>query len=265
MWIADTGDNDETRPDVLLARLIPPAGEAENWRYDYLRLTYPDGPRNSEALFVAPEGTPYLITRDLAGHAEVFRAAVPRAVDSTVALELVGEITLTPTGTGGGPIGRLGEVLITGAAMSRDGGYLAVRTYTDAYLWPVPTTSGGGSDVAAGVSVPPALVVGLPDSPQGEAITFAGDDRSLLLASEGVGSDIALLPATPGLLDGTVGAGAEDSDAGQGSSADAAPLTDSGDPAVSGVEPITAAVLIGAVAVAVGAIVVLVNRSRRRR
>jgi hypothetical protein len=61
---------------------------------------------------------------------------------------------------------------------------LALRTYTDAYLWPL-----AGSDVPAALAADPVRIA-LPASPQGEAISFAVDNRGLVVASEGSPTDV---------------------------------------------------------------------------
>ena len=88
---------------------------------------------------------------------------------------------LTSTDTPGGPVpGIVGSVTVTGAATSADGTAVALRTYTDAYLFPLPD-----GDVAARFAAKPVRVP-LPDEAQGEAIAFE-PDGSLLSGSEGAG------------------------------------------------------------------------------
>ena len=61
VWLADTGDNDGNRPTVALLAL-----RADGTTSVY-RLTYPDGPHDAEALLLAPDGTPYLVTKEVLG------------------------------------------------------------------------------------------------------------------------------------------------------------------------------------------------------
>ncbi|XGU20039.1 hypothetical protein ACETU7_01750 [Rhodococcus sp. 3Y1] len=60
---------------------------------------------------------------------------------------------------------------VTGGAVSKDGTVVALRTYTDAYLYAAPD-----GDVVKALNTNP-IRVPLPDEPQGEAIAFdaAGD------------------------------------------------------------------------------------------
>jgi hypothetical protein len=87
----------------------------------------------------------------------------------------------------------LGQRTVTGAALSRDGTSLAVRTYTDAYVWPVT-----GADLAAAIKAKPVRLA-LPAQPQGEGIAF--DGARLLIDSEETGSAVYALAVPP--LSGT--------------------------------------------------------------
>jgi hypothetical protein len=183
LWVADTGDNDADRPTVALHALHPDGSNS------LFRLAYPDGARDAEALLLAPDGVPYLVTKDPLGASGVYRPAAPLVDGGTVGLTRVASVNLTFTGTPGGPVGQAGQLLVTGGAVSADGAMLALRTYTDAYLWPL-----AGADVAGALAAPPARVA-LPDSPQGEAISFAPDNRTLVVASVGLPADVVVVPA----------------------------------------------------------------------
>src|SRR6476646_2217809 len=69
VWLSDTGDNRHTRATVALIALHPDGTTG------VYRLTYPDGPHDAEALLLAPDGTPYVVTKDLLGVAGVYRPA----------------------------------------------------------------------------------------------------------------------------------------------------------------------------------------------
>ena len=114
------------------------------------RLSYPDGPHDAEALLLAPDGTPYLVTKEVLGASKVYRPASALVDGGTVALAEVAAVNLTLTGTPGGPVGRAGQLMITGGAVSGDGTRLALRTYTDAYVWPL-----AGSDVPGALAAHP--------------------------------------------------------------------------------------------------------------
>jgi hypothetical protein len=154
-------------------------------------LTYPDGPHDAEALLLAPDGTPYLVTKEILGASGVYRPATAMVDGGTVAMAKVASVGVTFTGTAGGPVGKEGQVLVTGGAVAKDGSAIALRTYTDAYVWPL-----SGSDVPAALAASPTRIA-LPDSPQGEAITFTPDGRNLVVASEKLPSDLTVVPLAP--------------------------------------------------------------------
>jgi hypothetical protein len=236
VWLADTGDNSLTRPTVALIAL------RTDGTAGVYRLSYPDGPHDAEALLLAPDGTPYLVTKEVLGASKVYRPASAPVDGGTVALAQVAAVNLTLTGTPGGPVGRAGQLLVTGGAVSADGSRLALRTYTDAYVWPL-----AGSDVPGALAAAPVRVP-LPESPQGEAISFSSDGRHLVVASEGLPSDLTLvpLPAAVAETPATAAVG------------DVPSLTDL---TRSGLSPITSAIIAAMVATVV---VWIIGLARRR-
>jgi hypothetical protein len=235
VWLADTGDNNTNRPTVALLALRPDGTTG------VYRLTYPDGPHDAEALLLAPDGTPYLVTKEVLGASKVYRPMSALVDGGTVALVEVASVNVTLTGTPGGPVGRAGQLLITGGAVSGDGTHLALRTYTDAYVWPL-----AGSDVPGALAARPARIP-LPESPQGEAISFSADNQQLIVASEGLPSDLTVVP-----LPAAVAAAAAATELG-----DVPSLTDL---TRSGLSPITSAVIAALVATVVVWIAGLVRR-----
>lgn len=180
LWLADIGDNQKKRPTVALHKLDP---DGESVLY---RLSYPDGPRDAEALLLGRDGVPHVVTKAVLGPAAVYRPAGPLTSPGPTALTRVGEVRLNSTDTQGGPPNvphAIGSAVVTGGAVSADGRVVAIRTYTDAYLYSAPD-----GDIMAALGREP-IRVPLPNEPQGEAIAFA-PDGTLLSASEGVGQPI---------------------------------------------------------------------------
>jgi hypothetical protein len=235
VWLADTGDNNVNRPTVALIAVRPDGTTG------VFRLSYPDGPHDAEALLLAPDGTPYLVTKEVLGASAVYRPAAPLVDGGTVALAQVAGVNITLTGTPGGPVGRAGQLLITGGAVSADGTRLVLRTYTDAYVWPL-----AGSDVVGALAAAPVRIP-LPESPQGEAISFTADSQQLLVASEGLPSDLTVVPLPAAVATA----------AGPSALGDVPSLTDL---TRSGLSPITSAVIAAFVATVVVWIVGLVRR-----
>jgi hypothetical protein len=146
-------------------------------------------------------------------------------------MEKVASVNMTLTGTPGGPVGRAGQLMITGGAVAADGSRLALRTYTDAYVWPLT-----GSDVVTALAGE-SVRIALPESPQGEAISFTADHTSLIVASEGLPSALTVVPLPAGTAQAA-------SPPAQGQVPSFADLANSS----SGLSPITAAVIAAAVA-----------------
>jgi hypothetical protein len=188
VWLSDTGDNLAQRPTVALLGLHPDGTTT------IYRMTYPDGPHDAEALLLAPDGTPYVVTKEVLGNSGVYRPAAALVDGGTVPMVKVAALAFALTGTQGGPVGRAGELMVTGGAVSPDGRFLALRTYTDAYLWPLTS-----SDVPAALKEKPVRIP-LPPAPQGEAISFAADSRQLVVAGEGVPGDVTVVTPPADLL-----------------------------------------------------------------
>jgi hypothetical protein len=182
VWLADTGDNQGTRGTVALLALRPDGSTG------VYRLSYPDGARDVEALLLAPDGTPYLVSKEVLGASGVYRPVTALVESGTVALTEVAGVEFTLTGTSGGPVGRAGQLMVTGGAVAADGSRLALRTYTDAYVWPL-----SGSDVAGALAAEPVRMA-LPEAPQGEAISFTAAGSGVVVAGEGVPSDVTVVP-----------------------------------------------------------------------
>jgi len=186
LWLADTGDNDLTRETVALHRLAPDGAAA------LFRLTYPDGPHDAEGLLLDASGVPHLVTKELLGAAGVYRPAGGLGQPGPTPLERVGAVFLGPTDTPGGPVGGGDSTLVTGGAVSPDGSVVALRTYTDAYLFRAPD-----GDVVTALAGEPVRVP-LPGEPQGEAVALTADG-TLLSASEG-GAPVHAVPGATARL-----------------------------------------------------------------
>ena len=216
LWLADTGDNNQERATVALIGLRPDGSST------LTRLSYPDGAHDAEALLLAPDGTPYIVTKEVLGASSVYRPDAPLADRATLPMSKVLALGFTLTGTPGGPVGRAGQLLVTGGAVSADGRRIALRTYTDAYVWPL-----SGSDVVGALSGEPVRVP-LPDSPQGEAISFAANSADLLVSGEGLPAVVTLVPAAGALVPAAAtgaAAGSADAASSTGLTHDVSPLT----------------------------------------
>lgn len=188
LWVGDIGDNHRERATVAVV-VVPTRGPAQ-----LHRLTYPDGPHDAEALLVDATGSPVIIIKDPLRTAGIYRTDGPPAGAGPTPLIRVGELALPESDTVGGPVGGLGSRLVTGAAVSVDRKVVAVRTYTDAWLYPAP-----GGDVLAALARPATdpVRVPLPGEPQGEAIAFL-PDGTLVSGSESRDGQVGRLRAVSG-------------------------------------------------------------------
>jgi hypothetical protein len=129
LYLADTGDNAEARPDgqIRIVRLSEPEVDRSNATSaaateapsEVFPIRLPDGPRDVEALFVLPGEVPYLVTKGGSDPITVYRYPGPLRPDTVTMVE-VQRLT-------SGSVPLLDRV--TGASSSPDGSWIAVRTY----------------------------------------------------------------------------------------------------------------------------------------
>ncbi|MFD1814102.1 hypothetical protein [Rhodococcus gannanensis] len=193
LWLSDTGDNDRRRETIALTSMDATSGEG-----GLHRLTYPDTAQDAEALLVGVDGRPVIVTKTLLGESGVYVSDVPVTdlpSPGPSPLRRAGAIRVGPTDTPGGPVPSAGSTLVTGGAVSVDGRVVALRTYTDAYLYAAPD-----GDVVAALTGSTPIRIPLPNEPQGEAIAFTGAG-DLLSASESTAAAPAPIRIVRGATD----------------------------------------------------------------
>jgi hypothetical protein len=177
LYIADTGDNRERRDEVAIHRLVEPpppeGGVTPALPVATLRVRYPDGPHDVEAMGVLPDGTILLVTKGRSGGILAFRIpSAAWAAGSVAVAERADSLPITAAiGTGRA---------ITGMAVSPDGRRVMVRTYRD--LFPFVLEDGArfrplGEPTACDI---------LGREPQGEAVGWLADGRLILLSERGL-------------------------------------------------------------------------------
>ena len=114
LWVADIGDNNETRSTVALWRLASGAHTPVLYR-----LRYPDRAHDAEALVLTGDGTPVIVTKDV-GEAVLYQPAGALQPGGTVPLRRVGVFDLPLSGTSN-PFSFAGHMVVTGGANSPDG------------------------------------------------------------------------------------------------------------------------------------------------
>ena len=178
LWVSDTGDNFTAtgrRKTVALWRIPPEGGDPV-----IHRLTYPDGPHDAEALVFTDDGTPIIITKELGSVSYLYEPTRPLEPNTAegVPMTRVGEFRPIVTGEPN-DLGRIGQVLVTGAAISPDRTRVALRTYTTAYEWDVPD-----GDIVKAITTGTPRITQLPDEPQGESIAYSLDGQWFLTLSD---------------------------------------------------------------------------------
>jgi hypothetical protein len=180
LYVADTGDNDQVRPQVTIYIVVEPRvsrarAPSPPLPARSLHYRYPDKPTDAEALAVLPNGNITIVSKGRSGTIDFFdipAATVAKAIASgeTITAQYAGN-------TGIQPDPKTGQ-LVTAAALSPDGMTLAVRTYYEVYFFGL--VSQGGQTRWRDLGRPCSLGDA---EPQGEAIDYL-DANTLLLTSE---------------------------------------------------------------------------------
>jgi hypothetical protein len=184
LYIGDIGDNSGSRADVVVYRVPEPAIRAEDAQStkrkprtteasEAIRLHYPDGAHDAEALLVHPvTGNIYIITKTPFADPGIYEADAPQKTDRTTTLVRVGKLNV-PSLLGG---------IITGGDISPDGRRVALCDYVQGYEIVLPDARGAFNQIWK----QPLKTIALGTRRQGEAISYRLDGRALLTTSEGL-------------------------------------------------------------------------------
>ncbi|HTJ75345.1 MAG TPA: hypothetical protein VL337_08260 [Acidimicrobiales bacterium] len=179
LYVGDIGDNIDQRSQIVVYRIPEPtvggggavgtkAAPTPTATAEALRLRYPDGARNAEALLVHPvTGDIYVMSKEAQG-AGVYRATAPVDPKSVTTLAKVATLQLGAA-----------EV-VTGGDISPDGRRVALCTYSRGYELQVP--AGAASFDAVWSQAPATVDLGF--RLQGESVAYRLDGRALLTTSE---------------------------------------------------------------------------------
>jgi hypothetical protein len=199
LLIADTGDNRALRPHVSLYLVAEPAvleGLESLPLHRTLRLRYPDGPRDVEAVAVdAAAGQVYLLSkRDPLPRLYRLPLVTAGPAETIHEAEALGEIQI-PRARSGTPWERNGYNWVTALDFDPAGRRAGVMTLSHLYLYP----RRADEDWAAALRRAPQAAISLPGYTQMEAGSFSADGRSWYLTSENLPVPLARLdlPALP--------------------------------------------------------------------
>lgn len=183
LYIGDIGDNGVRRPEIIIYRVVEPtiaSGDELSTRRkplatqttEIIRLRYPDGPHDAEALMVHPRsGNLYVVTKQVFGDPHIYEAEPPLASGDAVTLRHLGQLNV-PSFFGG---------IITDGAISPDGMRVVLCDYLRGYELVLGNSAIGFNAIWK----QPFTTIDLGSRKQGEAITYRLDSRALLATSEG--------------------------------------------------------------------------------
>jgi hypothetical protein len=196
-YVGDIGNNQNARDVVIVYRFPEPAiaaGDVESSRRnplrtetaDAIRMQYPDGAHDAEALMVHPfTGEIYVATKTTAASTVIYKLSGTPSTAQVNTLVRVGEVRIPS------PFGAL----ITGGDISPDGQRVVLCNYLSAYELQLPAASKGGFDAIWKQTVT-EISLGLRQ--QGEAVCYRLDGAAILATSEGRNSpliEVELRPA----------------------------------------------------------------------
>ncbi len=91
IYIGDIGDNEAKRADIRIYRVAEPAEASGSVAIaDVLRMTYPDGPQDAEAVLVTPKGEVFIVTKGDTGPVALYRVPQDAKPGGTVMLQPIG-------------------------------------------------------------------------------------------------------------------------------------------------------------------------------
>jgi len=169
LYVGDIGDNGAQRGSIDVYRVAEPrVGDAVTAPAQRLRLRYPDGAHDAEALLVDPLRGDLVVVTKVLGGASAYRASARLPAGSQTTL--------------GRGHGVAGVSFVTGGDVSADGRVVALRSYDRVAIWLRHGRERLTSTLARTPCVSPTSL--LPEG-QGEAIALDRHGRSFLTVAEG--------------------------------------------------------------------------------
>jgi hypothetical protein len=186
LYVGDIGDNKKERRSIQVVRLAepdvsfgsPPKRPRKLEGVETLRLRYPDGPHDAEALLVDPlTGDIVVVTKEKKRARVYIGRQAQREEEADMMMKLAGEIAFREVSAGD---------------ISRDGRSIILRREDVAWVW----SRAPGDTVAQALQhdAEPVAVVGPPEEPNGESIAWHPDGKGYYTVSEGKRQPIYLTP-----------------------------------------------------------------------
>jgi hypothetical protein len=188
LYIGDIGDNSKKRDHITVYRVTEPRVTAKDASSTHskpndtetaetVRLKYPDGKHDAEALLVHPlTADLYVVTKVMASAAKIYKLPAPWPKTGISTLRYIGEFRF--------PDQFLG--FITGGDISPDGNRVVLCDYLEACELVLPGKRHAAFDEIWKES-PTAITIGdyRGVRRQGESICYRADGKALLATSEG--------------------------------------------------------------------------------
>jgi hypothetical protein len=172
LYLADTGNNDKDRKHVSLWVIPEPEpGDTATAPATEYKARFTGHPTDIEAVAVLPDRSVYLVSKGNNDVVQLFRWPTPLRPHGSVDLQPMRQLAPQPREVGD---------RVTGASVSPNGRYVAVRTYAALAFYRTQDLLGSGRPFAQ-------LDLDELAEPQGEAVSLA-DDGTVVLTSEGPGS-----------------------------------------------------------------------------
>lgn len=182
LYIGDIGDNDGTRSEIVIYRIpepqIPNGNTVSTAEHpaatetaEAIRLRYPDGKHDCEALLVHPRtGRIYLVVKEKSAKPGIYAADAPAVSGEVVTLTRIGEVDMSGHS----------EAVINGGAISPDGQRAALSDYTQGYEFVLSEANAPFDSIWK----QPMRTVDLGKRKHGESVCYRLDGKALLATSE---------------------------------------------------------------------------------
>ncbi len=166
VYVGEIGDNAGIHSEILIYRFPEPQAvkKVQQVKPEILKLTYPDGPRDSETLMVDPISGDLFIVTKRDDKNSIFRVSQKAFSTGKAVLE---------------PLLRLGFTGAVAGDISADGTEILIKNYFAVYYWERKS----GESVGQALQRKPKRLPYVPE-PQGEAIGFDDDASSYFTLSE---------------------------------------------------------------------------------
>ncbi len=170
VYIADIGDNQASRKGITVYRVPEPLPtDRATQAAEAFHGTFPDGPKDAEALFVSGAGELFVVTKGDAGPVALYRFPASMKAGASAKLQ---KISVLKDGKSSN------DQWITGASTSPDGKWVALRTHNAVFFYAARMIAKGD------LSGPLFFDVTALKEPRGEGVAL-GANGAIFLAGEG--------------------------------------------------------------------------------